>query len=76
MKTYSIGSEKISYIKYDEVRQDLYIYFSDDTYGVYRLVPKTKVELFLDVPNSDGFYTNNFKNKFHEIILPCTHTEK
>lgn len=69
MKTYTIWSETISNIEYDDIRGDLYIHFHDGKTGAYKQVPKYKIDLFLESRNSEGFYNNNFKNKFHEVIF-------
>lgn len=69
MKMYSILSDTISHIEYDEHTLSLSIFFNDGSEGVYHEVPKFKIELFIDSINPDSFYSANFKNRYHEIIL-------
>lgn len=72
METYSIWSDFISRIEYDSIREDLYVYFTDETYGVYRQVPKNIVDMFATTDYPKNFYRSYLENKFHEIILPQT----
>lgn len=69
MKIYSLYGNLVSSIEYEKHKKELTIYFNNNTYGVYFDVPEHVVQLFLESPNQDSFYSANFSNRYHEIIL-------
>lgn len=69
MKMFSILSDLISGIEYDSNHKLLTIYFTNNTEGYYFDVPDYKVNLFIESPFPDSFYSTNFKNNYHEIII-------
>lgn len=69
VKIYSLYGNLVSSIEYENYKKELTIYFNNSTYGVYFGVPNHVVNSFLESPNQDSFYSANFRNRYHEIII-------